>query len=89
MNMLYFLLFLIVLLFAAKQLQLKEGAATSPGTLLQLATSSPYYYFYHAPFNYYHWLWGYPRGMYPYNRYSYGYQYVPRGYHPYRYNWYN
>jgi hypothetical protein len=39
---------------------LKEGAATSPATLVQLATSSPYY---HAPYYYSH-------GYHPY-RYNY------------------
>lgn len=42
--MLLLLLILIIVLYLSGAINLKEGAAGSPGTLVQLATSSPYYW---------------------------------------------
>lgn len=66
MNYLWLFVIIAVILFVS---QMKEGAATSPGTLTQLATSSPYYWNYylggynmHGPHGYYG-----SYGYYPYH----------------------
>ena len=65
MNYLWILVIIVVILFAS---QMKEGAASSPGALTQLATSSPYYWNnYLGGYN----MYG-PYGSYP-NYGSYGY----------------
>ena len=67
MQILKGLAILIVALFVLQSTGLIEGWATSPGTLIQLASSSGYYPFWRYGYGY---RYPYYRFMYPYNGYS-------------------
>lgn len=64
----------------------REGFATSPGTLIQLAASSGYYPFWRYGYGY---RWPYYRYIYPYyaNHPSYT-SYYQQGMYPRPYGWY-